>query len=163
MVRHYLGRLCLAGCLSLCAVACSDPPGTAPAATPYRASLGTADFMNWVLDPAADVIWGSAGTITTLDGEEDLAPTTEAEWDAVRNAAALIAESGNLLMLPGRAVDDGDWMELSQGLITVGERAIAAAEARDDEQLFDVGGQIYNVCLACHQRYISEDGDGDAP
>lgn len=50
------------------------------------------DLMAWVLDPAAGVIWRSAGTITTMDGTEDLAPTTAEGWDRVRHAASVISE-----------------------------------------------------------------------
>jgi hypothetical protein len=160
-VRHLLNHA-FVGLVAVLALTACGGEAAAPAEPPHRTATSTADFMEWILDPAADVIWGSAGTITTLEGEENLAPTTDAQWDLVRNAAALVAESGNLLMLPGRAVDDGDWMELSENLITVGGRAMAAAEARDADQLFEIGGQIYNVCLACHQRYIVEDGDGAA-
>ena len=32
------------------------------------------ETMTWVIDPAADVIWGSAGFVLTEDGEQDLAP-----------------------------------------------------------------------------------------
>src|SRR5258706_5744541 len=35
----------------------------------------------------------------------------EKEWAAVRRAAVTLAESGNLLMLPGRARDRADWIK----------------------------------------------------
>ena len=35
------------------------------------------EMMTWVLDPAADVIWGSAGFAITAGGEVSLAPTTD--------------------------------------------------------------------------------------
>jgi hypothetical protein len=42
-------------------------------------------------------------------------------------------------------------------MMTMGERAITAAEAQDEEALFEVGGQLYNVCVACHQQYMLAD------
>ena len=36
------------------------------------------------------------------------APETDEEWTAIRDSAAIIAESGNLLLMPGRARDQGD-------------------------------------------------------
>ncbi|MEX2327237.1 MAG: hypothetical protein WD558_05875, partial [Pseudomonadales bacterium] len=112
--------------------------------------------MALVLEPAADVIWDSAGFVSTQDGEVDLAPTTDEGWFAVQQAAAVVTETGNLLLMPGRAVDSQDWAEISRGLVAAGERAMAAAEAQDAEALFNVGGALYNVCLSCHQLYWAE-------
>ena len=111
------------------------------------------DTMNLVLEPAADVIWDSAGQVITAEGVEDLAPTTEEEWVLVEHAAAVVAESGNLLMMPGRALDQGEWIEIARGLTRAGQRAKAAAVARDAEALFAAGGLVYNVCVSCHQQY----------
>ena len=48
--------------------------------------------MLWILDPAADVIWDSAGAIITAEGETDLSPTTDEGWEHVRNSAAVLTE-----------------------------------------------------------------------
>jgi hypothetical protein len=133
----------------------SDSTPTAPE-TRYRTVLDTRQLMNWVVDPSADVIWGSAGAVLTAEGEQNLAPVDTEGWDGVRNAAAVVVESGNLLMMPGRSRGD-DWNEFSGGMMAIGERAIAAAEAQDEEALFEVGGQLYNVCVACHQQYMLAD------
>ncbi|MCB1682964.1 MAG: hypothetical protein KDI31_00700, partial [Pseudomonadales bacterium] len=103
---------------------------------PYRAVTDSKQFMNWVLDPQADVIWGSAGVVSTLEGERDLRPTTQEDWDAVRNAAATIAEAGNLLMMPGHARAGADWNEISQGLTAKGMELVAAAENKDADAIF---------------------------
>ncbi|NBC23865.1 MAG: hypothetical protein GVY21_10355 [Gammaproteobacteria bacterium] len=129
-------------------------------AIPFQPVLDDHQLMNWVMDPAADVIWGSAGYVITVEGEQDLQPTDDEGWAEVRNAAAVITESGNLLMLPGRSQGD-DWNEFSAGIVTIGQRAMAAAEAQDADALFEVGGQLYNVCVACHQIYMLEE-DGEA-
>ena len=109
--------------------------------------------MEWILDPAADVIWDSAGFIITADGETDLRPTTDEGWERVRNSAAVVAETGNLLMMPGRS-SGPDWVAYAQGLTEAGVVAMAAAEARDAEALFDAGGQVYQACRACHEQYM---------
>lgn len=126
---------------------------TAAPATPYQAVLDDKQIMSWVLDPATDVVWGAAGSILTREGEQSLAPVDDAGWDAVRNAAATVTETGNLLMMPGRS-RGADWDEIARGLVSIGQNAISAAEAHDEPALFDVGGQLYNVCLACHQAYM---------
>ena len=137
--------MCLSGCGS------ESTPNVPE--TQYRLVLDSRQLMNWVLDPSADVIWGSAGSVLTEEGEEDLAPTDEEGWAKVRNAAAIVVESGNLLMIPGRSRGD-DWNEFARGMMTMGERAMAAADLQDADALFEVGGQLYNVCVACHQQYM---------
>jgi mono/diheme cytochrome c family protein len=114
------------------------------------------DLMAAVLDPATDVIWGAAGEVITVEGARDLAPTTDEGWVLVRNAAAVVAESGNLLMLPGRERNSEDWREYSQALTRLGVLTMAAADAKDDAAIFDLGGQLYNVCVACHQSYAPD-------
>jgi cytochrome c551/c552 len=47
-------------------------------------------------------------------------------------------------------------VEIAVGLTQAGKRAMAAAEARDPDALFEVGGEIYNVCVSCHQLYWQE-------
>ena len=129
---------------------CAQPPEDVP----YRPTGDVKHTMNLVLDPAADVIWGSAGFIMTEAGTQDLAPTTEDGWLAVQHSAMVVAESGNLLMMPGRSKDNGDWQEISLALVDVGIRAQVAAEEKDADKLFDLGGELYRVCLSCHQLYI---------
>ena len=113
------------------------------------------DTMTWVLDPAADVIWGSAGWVLTAEGTEDLTPTTEEGWNQVRHSAAVLAESGNLLLLPHLVPEtNGEaWIEFSRGMTRVAQEALAAVDAKDSAALFETGGHLYNVCLACHQVY----------
>ncbi len=142
----------------LLAAGCGDQP--APPVAPFELVLDDHQLMNWVLDPATDVIWGAAGEVITEAGVQDLAPVDQQGWDTVRNAAATVTEAGNLLMLPGRS-RGADWDEFARGIVLIGQRAIAAAEARDDQALFDAGGQLYNVCVACHQLYMVDQESGD--
>ena len=138
-------------------VACGAPP---PPPAPYRPVADVTQLMQWILDPAADVVWGSVGTIIDKDGIHEFFPKTDEEWAAVHNAAAVVAESSNLLMMPSRAKDDTDWMEFSQGLADAALLAMKAADAKDKEALFDAGGRIYAVCAACHQQYEMEGQEG---
>ncbi len=149
--------------VALCFVLQGCGPGSTPSAggeadSRFQPVLDDHELMNWVMDPMADVIWGSAGAIITAEGEQDLAPVDDEGWAVVRNAAATITESGNLLMLPGRS-KGADWDEFSRGIVTMGQRAMAAAEAQDADELFDVGGALYNVCVACHQIYMLPEDD----
>jgi hypothetical protein len=136
------------------AIACGSPE---PAPTPTSQPVADVQqLMNTILEPAAESYWDAVGWIIDLKGTTELRPRTAEEWDAVRNAAYVVAESGNLLMMEGRALDRGQWLALSQGLVDVGKRAIAAAEARDPEAVFTVGGDVYEACTACHARYATQ-------
>jgi hypothetical protein len=143
---------------------CSDQPApgaetaTTEATGPaYRPVTDIHQTMDWVLDPLADVIWDSAGTIITAEGSTELAPTTDEGWAEVVHAAAMLAESGNLLMIPGRSMG-ADWDEYALGLMNASELAIKAAQDQNSDALFDAGGRIYQVCRACHNQYwVKED------
>lgn len=146
--------IALAACILL-AVACT--PNDAPKAAASLPPMTVHDTMAWVIDPAADVIWGSAGFVLTEAGTQDLAPTTDAGWDKVRHSATVVAASGELLLLPNALLPEPSeqpaWVEFTAGMTRIAGEAIAAVEARDAEALFEVGGHLYNVCLACHQVY----------
>lgn len=109
--------------------------------------------MASIMEPAAEVYWDAVGVIVDEKGEQHLEPRTAEEWDAVRNAAYVVAESGNLLMMPGRARDGGEWMAASQRMIEAAQKAIRAAESRDKDAVFDVGAELYDACTNCHMQY----------
>ena len=134
--------------LSGCGSGADEPPFTLVASLPV--------LMNTVVDPAADVYWDAVGWIIDASGTTEIRPGSPEEWEAVRNAAYQVAESGNLMMMTGRAVDEPEWMAFSQALISVGRRAIEAAEAQDEQGVFDVGAEIYAVCTGCHATYAVE-------
>jgi cytochrome c556 len=112
--------------------------------------------MATVMEPAAEVYWDAVGVIVDEKGEHQLEPKTAEEWDAVRNAAYVVAESGNLLMMPSRAKDGGEWMAASQRMIEAAQKAIRAAESHDKDAVFDVGAEVYDACTNCHSKYSPE-------
>lgn len=151
--RNNVNKTLLVSLLVIAVGGCAEE---AKVEMPYQATSNVHDIMYWLVEPAADGVWDSAGFILTEEGEEDLQPTDQAGWDAVRNSATLVAEAGNLLMMPGYRADEGDWVEYAQGLVRTGLIAREAALAKDADALFDAGGAIYNVCRACHSKYIVE-------
>ena len=120
-----------------------------------KATGSTYQMMTSYLEPSADKIWGSAGFIITEDGEVDLQPTTEEGWLSVINAATVVAEGGNLLLIEGYSPNESDWDAYSKGLTSAALKARQAAKNEDADALFEAGGEIYNVCRACHNRYIA--------
>ena len=145
-------RACTA--LLALALACTaEPPAESPSSASFKATVTTRQLMDEVLEPAANVYWESVGSVTDRNGTVDKAPRTPAEWAAVRNAATIVAESGNLLMLEGRARNRDEWIALARALVDAGERARAAAEARDPKAVFDQGAELYQACVNCHAIY----------
>lgn len=124
-------------------------------APPFKPVTTVLELMDSVIVHAAEVYWESVAIIVDENGVTENYPETDEEWEGVWAAALTLAESGNLLMMAPRAVDDGPWMEFSIALVDVGAEAAAAALARDPDRVLAMGEQVYNVCLACHTRYIA--------
>jgi len=122
----------------------------------YTAVADLPELMLHVVEPSAQTYWGAVGWILDFEGEHYFHPEGEEEWLAVENAAFMVAESGNLLMMDDRALDDEAWMVMSQALIDIGRRAVEVAEAKDEQAVFDVGAEMYFVCSQCHATYALE-------
>ena len=82
-----------------------DVSNEASAAPTLQLKANTAQLMNHILDPQADIVWAAVGSIVTKDGEQQLAPKNDAEWTVVRNAASVVAETSNLLLLAPHSRD----------------------------------------------------------
>jgi hypothetical protein len=142
-----------AALLSLVSALASSACG-GPTPPPFKPVADTKLLMQAVVDPNADLIWDAVKVIMTKEGDENIRPKTDEQWIAVRNAAISVAESGNLLMMVPRAKDGGEWMQRAQEMIAAGEEAIKAAEAKNADKLFTVGGDLYDSCSNCHRKYL---------
>jgi hypothetical protein len=137
-------------CIAAGTIACSSDqaPPTPPVA------LSIKELMEHVIDPPADRFWEASGTIITAAGETSRAPTTDAGWQAAVNAAATLAEASNLLMMPGRARDDKEWMQYARQLQSTATAGMKAAQAKDERAVFDTGGEVFLACRNCHMKYL---------
>ncbi len=155
--RSILGARAV-GCGSLAFVmllaACEKAPPPPPSLPPFKAAATNKELMDEVIEPAANVYWDAVGSITDKRGTVEKAPKNDDEWNAVRNAALVVAESGNLMMIEPRVRDRDQWMALARGLVLVGEKARKAAESRDKKAVFDVGAEVYQACVNCHSIYL---------
>lgn len=142
--------------LFLCIVLTALTTSCAPS-TEFRETVSTKVLMTAVVEPAADGIWDAVGTVMTLEGTEEIQPSTPEEWLAVRNAAISVAESANLLLTPRRLIDHDHWEGWSLDLADAGRAAMVAAETQDPEALFAAGGLIYESCTGCHTEYWPDD------
>ena len=123
---------------------------------PFVEVADVKQLMISVVEPAAEIYWDAVGTIIDKNGIVEFAPSTDEEWQAVRNAAMVIAESGNLLMMEGRIQGGVEWTALSRALIEVGRQALQAAEAENATAVFDAGAEVYYACSNCHATYAPD-------
>lgn len=138
----------------MCGLLWACEAGEAP--PPYDPVADVRQLMVSILEPAAETYWDAVGWVLDFEGTHEIVPRSPEEWEAVRNAAYVMAESGNLLMMEGRSLDDDAWIAMSGAMIASGRRAIEAAEAEDAMAVFDVGGEVYAACTSCHAVYAQE-------
>ena len=80
-------------------------------------------------------------------------PTNDYEWNRLRGSALILAESGNLLMMEGRSIDEDAWMESARLLLNVGTAAFEAAVAHDLDAIVALNAELETSCRACHEQY----------
>jgi len=151
------------------AASAGQPPSTSAPATPagqgpatsaapkigptYQAAGTMSDLMVKIIYPASDAVF----YITTRQ------PKTDLEWGELQGKTLALAESANLLMLPGRARDQDRWMQDSRLMLDAGIAAYRAAKRKDLAALEAVNDQLYVSCTSCHQHYRPNYGRRPTP
>ena len=80
-------------------------------------------------------------------------PKSDADWNLIANQALMLAESGNLLMMPGRARDQGNWIKDAKMLVDAGSAAFKLAQAKNMEGILALNDQLTASCVVCHDQY----------
>jgi hypothetical protein len=107
--------------------------------------VGTmADLMTSMVYPAANDL-----LLSIARG----GPKTDKEWMAAQRSAVLLGESGNVLMMRGRARDQGEWIRNARMLVDAGAAAYQAARTKDANALAAVEAPINASCVSCHKQY----------
>ena len=125
-------------------------PATQEPATPTRPVGTMSDLMVKMIYPTSDAIFYI----------ETRTPKTEAEWSELQAKTLTLAESANLLMMPGRARDQDRWMSDAKLMLDAGMAAFAAAKKKDVAALVDLNDAVYQSCVVCHQHYRRNYGRG---
>jgi hypothetical protein len=110
-------------------------------------------IMAGITGPAATVVYNSVGTVINTQGVKEIEPQNDEEWAVVGNNAAALVESGNLMLMEGRAVDRGDWVTMSRALMDAATVAVKAVAAKDKEGILASGSAINESCDNCHAKY----------
>jgi cytochrome c556 len=151
----------------------------ARSATPVAAKSGAAagvpktqatlaQLMKGILFPNSNVIFFAQGEDPAkVPPAKDPAAATDpladtyGKWEAVENSALAIAESANLLTIPGRKCSNGlavpignaDWPKLVQGLRDAGMAAYKAAQSKNMDKILDAADVMTTACSNCHDKY----------
>ena len=149
MKIRMLALLCLVSSAIVSAQAPAPP--AAPAASTAGAQLprGPAlvgsvnDIMGKFIYPVGDEVFYISRN----------PPQNEKDWNSYEARMLMLAESGNLLMMPGRARDQDRWMRDARMLVDAATAAYNAAKARDVAAIEQLNDRMYNACVVCHQDY----------
>lgn len=116
---------------------------TAADRPPARNVGSMSDLMVKIIYPTSDALFYV----------ESRTPTTEAEWNALEGQALMLAESANLLMMPGRARDQKQWMADAKLMLDAGAAAVKAVKTRNVEAVSALSDQLLESCTTCHKHY----------
>jgi len=110
---------------------------------PMRNVGSMSDLMVKIIYPNSDALFYI----------ESRTPKTEAEWNVLEGQALMLAESANLLMMPGRARDQKQWMADSTLMLDAGAAAVKAVKSKNVEAISALSDQLLESCTSCHKHY----------
>src|SRR4051812_44151683 len=147
--------------------AAAAPAQNKPTTVQVHANL--AQVMRGILYPASNVIFAAQDTnpadIKPAQPDPATSPNllTSAfgQWQAVENSALAIAESANLLTIPGRKCSNGrdvpinnaDWQMYVKQLRDAGMATYKAAQSKNQDNILTVTDTLSTACANCHDKY----------
>jgi hypothetical protein len=121
--------------------------------TPYYTALPLKQFMSGVMSHAASEVWKRQGYISDAKGLRSLFPKSAEEWKEAENASLLLAETTNILLIPGRRVNEQPWTDAVAGMRETALKLAASARKKDENAFMEAGAELNEACYACHKRY----------
>jgi hypothetical protein len=127
-------------------------------------------LMRGVLYPAANVVFSAQadnpGEVKFIPGHDpamstDPLTSTFGGWVAIENGALALAESANLLLIPGRScsngvpapIQDPAWVGFVQDVRDESMKAYAAAKAKDQGKMIAIAETLSATCDRCHRKW----------
>ena len=150
----------------------TPPPGTAPAGS-AQVHGNLQQVMRGILFPASNVIFAAQSNdpskvkpASDPSTATDPLASTYGGWTAVENAGLALAESANLLMVPGRMCANGkpvpmqnpDWPGFVQGLRDAGMEAYKAGQSKNQDKILDAANTMTTAGSNCHDKYREKPG-----
>jgi len=147
----------------------SAPAGRGGAA--QKADANLAQLMRGIVYPSSNVVFAAQSELNFPSVKDpatspNLLTSTYGGWQAVESAALGLAESANLLTIPGRMCSNGvpapvtrpDWIKFTQGLRDAGLAAYKASQSKNQDKMVDASGTVADACSACHDVYREQKG-----
>jgi len=148
----------------------SLPAQAPPAKRDQQAHANLNQLMRGALYPAANVVLAAQsdnpGDVKPIPGHDpsmatDPLTSTFGGWLAVENAALTLAESANLLTIPGRTcangapvpISDPAWAKFVQQLRDASMQAYRAAQAKDQDKMIENSETLSAACAGCHLKW----------
>ncbi len=143
---------------------------TAQTNPPQEIHANLNQLMRGVLYPAANVVFfaqdENPGDVKPVPGRDpsmatDPLTSTFGGWQAIENAALALAESANLLLVPGRVcangapvpMNDPAWATFVQQVRDAGMKAYKAAQAKDQDKMSELSETLSAACAGCHRKW----------
>jgi cytochrome c553 len=143
-------------------------PAPARPASGAQVNAKLIQVMRGILFPNANVIF-AAQRQNPASVKPDADPTMSTNpltgsfggWEAVENSSFVLAETANLLTIPGRVCSNGqpvpvqkpDWAKFVQGLRDAGMAAYKAAQSKNQTAITEASDQVATACENCHEVY----------
>lgn len=136
------------------------------------------DIMLGTIDPSADVLWSSSGTIIDKDGVHELAPSSAEDWQKLSVAAkqlregaarlitgfSKVAPEGHRSEAPGIELEPKEiekligkrrpeFNKLARALDQVAAQFESAIVNKNKMALLDLGERLEHACESCHSTF----------
>lgn len=129
--------------LALSLVLAAAAAQTASSQAPMRNVGSMSDLMVKIVYPTSDALFYI----------ESRTPASDAEWNVLEGQALMLAETANLLMMPGRARDQKQWMADARLMLDAGAAAVKAVKSKNVEAVSALSDQLLESCTSCHKHY----------
>ena len=140
------------------------------AQAPAREPVGNlAEVMRSILFPNSNILFDTQSRDPGAPPEESRNDGTVSStfssiytgWPLVETAAVALAESAQLIAMPGRVCQNGkpvpldqdDFMQYTRDLVDVGRKAYGIAQSKDLEAMIEVTNEVAGACENCHSVY----------
>ena len=155
-----LGVLCVI--LSLTAVTTAQAPARDPVGN-------LALVMRSILFPNSNILFDTQSRDPDAPPETTAAAGTVSAtfasiytgWGLVEAASVALAESAQLIMMPGRSCENGrpvpvgnaDFQQFARDLVDVGTRAYEIAQSKNLDAMVEITNEVAGACENCHAVY----------